>query len=128
MRRRLTKEILEAMDSAARPDTVKNVYEAHATHSARKRRQKEKRAEELLVSLCTKLAGPIRIPRPSISSGSLPTIKPLTPPGISRKVGRFNPENLTATGMSQAGAGGVVNVRRSVPRAMTAGTTMGAPR
>ena len=129
MRRRVTKEILEALDDAVSPGTAKNVYEAHATHSARKRRQKEKRAEALLVSLCTKLAFSIKVPaKPTIKSVTLPKIVPSTPPGISRNVGKLNPGVMTSRNMSQAGAGSVLNPRRSITGAMTAGTTMGVPR
>jgi hypothetical protein len=125
MRRRLVKELVDALEDSAHAGTAKNVYEAYVPHAERKRRHKEKKAEALLISLCTKLAFSLK---PRIKPVTLPKIVPSTPPGISRNVGKLNPGVMTSKNMSQAGAGSIVKPSRPVPAAMTAGTTMGVPR
>jgi len=122
MRHRALRELAEALDEAASPGTAKNVYEAYATH-----RRKEKKAEALLVSLCTKLAFKIALPK-------VPSLKPRVAPGASRAVGRVGPSGMVggpslppaAKNLSTTATGAVVNYNRSIPKAITAGTTMGS--
>ena len=97
MRRRLVKELVDALEDSAHAGTAKNVYEAYVPHAERKRRHKEKKAEALLISLCTKLAFSLK---PRIKPVTLPKIVPSTPPGISRNVGKLNPGVMTSKNMS----------------------------
>jgi hypothetical protein len=122
MRHRALKGLVEAFDEAASPGAAKNIYETHAMH-----RRREKKAEALLVSLCTKLAFRVAVPK-------VPSLKPRVAPGASRTVGRVGPSGMVggprlppaAKNLSTTATGAVVNYNRSIPKAITAGTTMGS--
>lgn len=123
MRYRTLKRIIDTLDEASSPGAAKNVYDVYALGP----KEKEKEAEALLVSLCTKLAFRATLAK-------IPTIKPRVAPGATRRVGRVSPSGQVgrpalppvAKNLSTTASGAVVNPRRSIRQAMTAGTTMGS--
>jgi len=125
MRYRTLKRLIDAIDEAASADTAKNVYETYKTHRPKKQ---EKKAEALLISLCTKLASklPIKVPGPKMPTGASSRVGKLGRTGTIG--GPIVPPAVKPGALSNTGVGGVMNPRRSPLAAITANTAMPVPR